>query len=77
MKWISIEEKHPNYWEDREVIVFMPNAYTKIDVQTVYNNSGNGSRFSRGWNKGEGEYEVTHWQPLPQTPKQTTDQSEP
>lgn len=72
MNWINIEEDFPDYYEHSSVIVYMPRAYNKIDVQSVSrkgNISENKSRFSKGWNKGEGIYEVTHWMPLPESPK--------
>lgn len=68
-KWIDINKNPPNNWFNRNVLVYMPKAYCKIDVQTVYANNKGGSCFSVGWNKGEGNFEVTHWMPLPEEPK--------
>lgn len=70
-QWIDINDSFPNCWANRDVIVYMPNAYTCIDVQTVYNDGKDGSRFAEGWNKGEGCYAVTHWMPIPETPKKS------
>lgn len=69
-KWIDINKEHPLYYKDRHVIVYMPEAYVKISVETVYNDGKGGSCFSEGWNKGEGCFNVTHWMPLPKPPKE-------
>lgn len=68
-QWIDINDRHPDYWKDRYVIVYMPNAYQIIDVQTVYNGGNGKSSFAKGWNKDERPYEVTHWMPLPNPPR--------
>lgn len=69
MEWIKINQTRPNFRKHRHVLVYMPNNYIKTDVQTVFNNGRGGSCFSKGWNKGEGEFEVTHWMPLPKVPR--------
>lgn len=66
--WIKISEHHPHYLRNRQVITYSPNDHVKIDVKCVYNNGKGGSCFSKGWNKGEGVFAVTHWMPLPEHP---------
>lgn len=66
--WIDINKEHPMYHKDTHVLVYMPKAYTKISVVMVYNDGKGGSCFNKGWNKGEGNFEVTHWMPLPKPP---------
>jgi Protein of unknown function (DUF551) len=67
-EWIDINEKLPPNYGGQDVLVYSPKAYSPIDVKTFYGNGEGGGKFQKGWNKGESEYEVTHWMPLPKPP---------
>ena len=64
--WISVEARMPHIGDD--VLVYMPRAHTKQSVERVYRGKNDNPKFHKGWNKGESEFEVTHWMPLPKAP---------
>jgi hypothetical protein len=70
-EWIDINDQFPHFNVNRNVIVYMPMAYISVGVETVYNDGNGKSCFSKGWNKGDGQHEVTHWMPLPEPPKKS------
>jgi hypothetical protein len=69
VEWIEIKSE-----KDMPPVNVIPGVmvYSKrggIDVQPVYNKGNWMPKFQEGWNKGE-TFEVTHWMPLPNPPKQ-------
>lgn len=56
--WISVDESMPPIGMD--CLVYMPKAYTKIGVETCYNDGRWCPTWADGWKKGQ-RYEITHW----------------
>ena len=56
--WISVDDLMPPIGMD--CLVYMPKAYTKIAVETCYNDGRWNPTWADGWKKGQ-RYEITHW----------------
>ena len=71
--WISVEDRLPSV--DEKVIVFAIGKYDGFIGDTVYAMSmildrPSGKRWAVPWQYFDVDYEITHWMPLPEPPKE-------
>jgi hypothetical protein len=78
MEWISVKDRLPICFESgnwdglRSDLVLVIDSKGDMFVALVYNGFMDGSEFTNWYNKTDYELnEITHWQKLPEPPKQS------